>query len=81
MTEEEIHQRFQEGQARSYGITPPMREYMPLYANGCSREQVQKTLKVTRNTLYWTNRRILEILGADTMTQAVAIGLRTKMIS
>ena len=81
MTEEEIHQRFQEAQARCYGITPRMREHLQLYANGCTVQQVQKVLNVTQNTVYGTRRRILELLGADTMTHAVAIGLRTRMIS
>ena len=62
---------FKKGKQVVMGPTPRMREYLQLYADGCTREHVQKALKVTQNTVYWTHRRILQILGADAITQAV----------
>src|SRR3954452_6651938 len=61
-------------------LTARQREILQMLADGMQTEAVANRLGLSTETVRTHTKRILAKLGADTRTQAVAIGIRTGLI-
>ena len=61
-------------------LTTRQREILQMLADGMQTDTVAKRLELSTETVRTHTKRILAKLGAETRTQAVAIGIRNKLI-
>jgi len=62
-------------------LSPRRRELLQLLADGCTVCEAAKEMGITYNTAKATVRETKNILGADTLEHAVAMGIRRKIIT
>ena len=61
-------------------LTPRQTEILQLTADGCTVEMTAQELGTSKQTVRNQRSAVMEILGAENMIQAVAMGLRRKLI-